>query len=61
MCNNKFEKIIYFRQKYQESFRIAEYPLHQLIRLGRIETHITLSIQNPRSGLFVAIVSLSLL
>ena len=61
MCNNKFEKITYFRQKYQESFRTAEYPLHQLIRLGRLETHTTLSIRNPRLGLFVAMVSLSLL
>ena len=34
--NNKFEKIIYFRRKYQESFGIPEYPLHQLIRLGRV-------------------------
>ena len=31
--------------KYQESLRIAEYPLPQLLRLGRLEIHIALS--NP--------------
>ena len=34
--------------KYQESFKIAEYPLHQLIHLGRLEIHITPL--NPISG-----------
>ena len=38
------------------SFKIAEYPLHQLLRLGRQEIHIALSqsqhrCQNPRSGI----------
>ena len=48
------------------SFKIAEYPLHQLLRLGRQEIHIALS--NPNTdvrilaqGFCVAIVSLSLL
>ena len=62
-CNNKFEKIIYFRQKYQESFRIPEYPLHQLIRLGRVQRHISLfQFRILAQGYCVAIViSLSLL
>ena len=34
-----------FRQKYQESLKITEYPIHQLIRLGRLEVHIAIS--NP--------------
>ena len=34
-----------FRQKYQENLKITEYPIHQLIRLGRLEVHIALS--NP--------------
>ena len=48
------------------SFKIAEIPLHQLLRLGRQEIHIALS--NPNTdvrilaqGFCVAIVSLSLL
>ena len=52
-------------KKYQESLKIVEYPLHQLIRLGRLEVHIALS--NPdidvrilAQGYCVAIVSLSL-
>ena len=55
-----------FRQKYQEGLKTAEYPLHQLIRLRRLEFHIALS--NPNidvrifaEGYCVAIVSLSLL
>ena len=32
----EFNKIRRFRRKYQESLKIAEYPLHQLIRLGRL-------------------------
>ena len=51
--------------KYQGSLKIEEYPLHQLIRLGRLEIHIALS--NPNidvrifaQGYCVAIVSLSL-
>ena len=60
-------KRICFRQKYQESLRIVEYPLPRLIRLGRLEIHIALS--NPNidvrilaQGYCVAIVySLSLL
>ena len=35
-------KLICFRRKYQESLKTAEYPLHQLIHLGRLETHIRL-------------------
>ena len=34
-----------FRQKYQENLKIMEYPIHQLIRLGRLEVPIALS--NP--------------
>ena len=33
------------RRNYQESFKIAEYLLHQLSLLGRLEIHIALS--NP--------------
>ena len=32
-------------KKYQESLKIVEYPLHQLIRLGRLEIHIALSLR----------------
>ena len=35
-------KLIHFRQKYQESFNMAAFPLHQLIHLGHLEIHITL-------------------
>ena len=59
---NKLKK----KRKWQKSFKIAEYPLYQLIRLGRQEIHIALS--NPNTdvrifaqGYYVAIVSLSLL
>ena len=55
-----------FRQKYQESLKITEYPIHQLIRLGRLEVHVALS--NPNidvkllaQGDCFAIISLSLL
>ena len=55
-----------FRQKYQESLKITEYPIHRLIRLGRLEVHIALS--NPNidvkilaQGYCFATVSLSLL
>ena len=33
------------RRKHQESFKTAEYLLHQLLLLGRLEIHIPLS--NP--------------
>ena len=53
-----------FRRKYQERVKITEYPLHQLIPLGRLEIHIALS--NPNidvrifaQGCFVANTSLS--
>ena len=53
-------------KKYQESLKIVEYPLHQLICLGRLMIHIALS--NPNidvrifaQGYCVAIFSLSLL
>ena len=59
-------KLICFRRKYQESLKTAEYPLHQLIHLGRLETHIRL--WNPSINVrilahcdCVVIVSLSLL
>ena len=42
---NKLKKLICFQQKYQESTKLAEYPLHQLICLGLLEIHIALS--NP--------------
>ena len=53
-----------FRRKYQESLKIAEYPLHQLIRLDCMEIHMALA--NPANidvrilaqGYCVAIVSL---
>ena len=59
-------KLICSRQKYQQSLIIAEYPLHQLIRQGRLEVNIALSYPNidvrilPKNYC-VAIVSLSLL
>ena len=48
------------------SFKKAEYPLHQLIHPGHLETPITLSNLNIdvkllAQGCYVAIVSLSLL
>ena len=42
--------------KYQESLKIAGYPLHQLIRQGHLEIHITLS--NPKSGSLNEMISL---
>ena len=33
-------KLIYFQRKYQESAQIAEYAVHLLTRLGRLEIHI---------------------
>ena len=33
--------VICFKWKYQESLKIVEYPLHQLIQLGRLEIHIS--------------------
>ena len=42
---NKLKNANVFRQKYQENLKITEYPIHQLIRLGRLEVHIALS--NP--------------
>ena len=35
-----------FRREYQKRVKITEYPLHQLIRLGRLEIHIALSNSN---------------
>ena len=59
-------KLMCFRRKYQESLKTAEYPLHQLIHLGRLEIHIRL--WNPSINVrilahcyCVVIVSLSLL
>ena len=60
------KKLIYFRRNYQESLKTAEYPLLQLIHLGRLEIHIAL--WNPSINVrilahcyCVVIVSLSLL
>jgi len=58
-------KLIHFRQKYHESLNIAEFPLHQLIRQGRLEIHITLWNSNIYASILalcncVAIISLSL-
>ena len=55
-------KLTCFWQKYQESLKIVIYPLHQLIRLGRLEIHIAL-FQIPTSMLestFVVIAKPSL-
>ena len=59
-------KLICFRRKYQESLKTAEYPLLQLMHLGRLEIHIAL--WNPSINVrilahcyCVVIVSLSLL
>ena len=59
-------KLIYFQRKYQESAQIAEYAVHLLIRLGRLEIHI--AVHQIRSdarilvqGHCVVIVTLSLL
>ena len=38
--------LICFRRKYQESLKIAEYPLYQLIRLRLLEIHNALSTPN---------------
>ena len=39
-------KLICFRQKFQESLKTAEHPLHQSIRLGLLGIHIALSDHN---------------
>ena len=59
-------KLAYFQRKYLESSQIAEYAVHLLIRLGRLEIHIT--VRQIRSdarilvqGHCVVIVTLSLL
>ena len=59
-------KLICFRRKYQESLKTAEYPLLQLMHVGRLEIHIRL--WNPSINVrilahcdCVVIVSLSLL
>jgi len=59
-------KLVCFRQKNQESLKIAEYSLHQSIRLGHLIIHIAFSNSNIDvriliQGYCVAIVSLSLL
>ena len=38
-----------FQQKYQESLKVSECPLHQLIRQGRPEIHIALLIPTSMS------------
>ena len=37
-------KLICFGKKYQDSLKIGEHPLHQLIRLDRLEIHTTFQI-----------------
>ena len=37
----------YFGQKNIKSLKIAEYPLHQLIRLSRLEIHVALLKSQP--------------
>ena len=59
-------KLICFWQKYQESLKMVEYPLQQLICLGHLEIHVALSTPNNdvrilAQGYCVAIISLSLL
>ena len=59
-------KLICFRRKYQESLKTAEYPLHQLMHLGRLEIHMALWNPSINVKIFahcdcVVIVSLSLL
>ena len=39
--NKLNKKLTCFKQKYQKSKNIAEYPLHQLTCLGRLEIQIT--------------------
>ena len=58
-------KLICFQQKYQESTKLAEYPLHQLICLGLLEIHIafsnpSISVRTFSQGYRVAIVSRSI-
>ena len=60
-------KLTRFRRKYQKSLKkVAEYPVHQVIHLGRLEIHIAFSnlrrhpCQNPREGCCVVIVSVFL-
>ena len=60
-------KLICSRQKYQQSLKIAEYPLHQLIRQGRsLEMNFALSYPNMDVRILAqdygfAVVSVSLL
>ena len=66
MTVTSLTKLIYFQRKYQETAQIAEYAVHLLIRLGRLEIHI--AVRQIRSdarilvqGHCVVIVTLSLL
>ena len=60
-------KLICSRQKYQQSLKIAEYPLHQLMRQGRsLEINFALSYPNIDVRILAqhygfAVVSVSLL
>ena len=66
MTVTSLTKLIYFQRKYQETAQIAEYAVHLLIRLGRLEIHIAvLQIRSDArilvQGHCVVIVTLSLL
>ena len=59
-------ELICFWRKHRDSFKIADCPIHQLIRLDRQEIHIALSnsdidVRILAQGYCAAIVSLSLL
>ena len=63
---NKLKKVICFWQKYQDSLNTAEYPAYQLIHLGHLEIHISLSNLNNDVRILtqhhcVVIISLSML
>ena len=51
-------KLICFQKKYQESLKVSECPLHQLIRQGRPEIHIALLIPTSMSESFLRVIVL---
>ena len=51
-------KLICFQKKYQESLKLSECQLHQLIRQGRPEIHIALLIPTSMSESFLRVIVL---
>ena len=56
---NKLNNLRRFRRQYQESLKIAEYPLYQLIRLHLLDIHNALSNPNIDVRILARVISLS--